>query len=490
MKFVNLNFGLLLAVASCSANSIIGFGQKTTGGTGGVEYHVNTYKEFREALNNNGNPEGAKIIYIDSPIDGRILDDGSVMTAESLVPGFSFKEYTDCFIEGGYKWSDTDECNKIELLRQQGVPLQGEQTNVNITPNTTIIGNGIDALLEEVSLQVKNISNVIIKNLAMEAPNDLFPYWEPNDGAQGTWFPEYDAITIRNATNVWVDNCYFTDGKKTIDTSPLTFGKYVEFHDGIIDIVVESDDVTISNNRFENHQKALLIGNSDSRTGDLGHLKVTIVNNVFYNCNERLPRVRYGKIHVFNNYYYTESFHPVYPSLTVSNYYHRDNVFPKYFIGNGIESNILSEYNSFNYIGDDKIPASDDVIVYNYGGYIFHDNGSEYNGQKVDIDALAERSFKLKVKNKLADIATSGGKIPAWVNSTFTSETFEPTDYYNYNVNKNLDEVNDLINRVPTWMFNKDENAFSDSEEENVDNLDNEVEEELSDEESTSNAEN
>eukprot|EP00833_Pecoramyces_ruminatium_P011295 jgi/Orpsp1_1/1185327/evm.model.c7180000093264.1 len=490
MKFINLNFGLLLLASISSANSIIGFGNKTTGGQGGNEYHVNTYKEFREALNNNGNPNGPKIIYIDSPIDGRILDDGSVMTAESLVPGFTFKKYTDCFIEGGYKWADTDECNKIEELRKQGVPLQGKQTNVDITPNTTIIGNGNDALLEEVAFQVKNISNVIIKNLAMEAPNDLFPYWEPNDGAQGTWFPEYDAITIRNATNVWVDNCYFSDGKKTIDTTPLTFGKPVEFHDGIIDIVVESDDITLSNNRFENHQKPLLIGNSDSRVSDRDHLKVTLVNNVFINCNERLPRVRYGRVHVLNNYYYTETFHPVYPSLTVENYYHMHNVFPKYFLGLGIESNVLSEYNSFNYIGDEEIPAADDIIVYSYGGYTFHDNGSEYNGQNIDIDALAERSFKLKVKNKLADIATSGGKVPAWINGTFTSETFEPSEFYSYEAMKNIDDVNDLINKVPSWMFNDD--VSSDSEEENVisGDIENEVQELSDNEDATSSVEN
>jgi len=482
MKFTKINFSLLMAITAVNATSIVGFGSNTTGGEGGIEYHVNNYKEFREALNNNGNPNEPKIIYIDSPINGRILDDGTVMTAESLVPGFSFQKYIDCFIDGGYTWADTEECNNIEELRKQGVPLQGKQTNVDITSNTTIIGNGNDALLEEVSFQVKNISNVIIKNLAMEAPNDFFPYWEPNDGAQGTWFPEYDAITVRNSTNVWIDNCYFTDGKKTNDKTPLTFGKHIELHDGIIDIVVESDDITLSNNRFENHAKPLLIGNSDSRISDRNTLKVTLYNNVFINCNERLPRVRYGRVHVFNNYYYVETFHPVYKSLTVDNYYHMDNVFPHYFIGLGVESNVLSEYNSFNYIGNEEIPAADDILVYSYGGYTFHDQGSEFNGQKYDIDGVAKKSFELKVKNKLDQINTSGGKIPSWVNSTFTSETFEPSEFYNYDVMKNIDDVNDLINKVPSWMFNND----SDDETENVSDIEVEDDHDSDSEEFTS----
>jgi pectate lyase len=303
------------------------------------------------------------------------------------------------------------------------------------------------------SLQVKESENVIIKNLSVVAPNDLFPEWDPTDGIKGSWNSEYDAIVISNSTNVWVDNCYLSDGKKTIDTTPFTFGKYIELHDGLLDVVNAADLVTISNNRFENHQKTSLIGNSDSKTTDRGHLRVTIYNNVFVNCDERLPRVRFGKVHVFNNFFYSETFNVGYPALTVKNYFHDDTVFPQYMIGLGVESDVLSERNSFNYGGNNEIKPAEDIVVYSYGGHIFHDNGSEFNGKKLDFDTLAKESFKLKVKTKMAQNAVSGKKNPVWVNATFTTETFEPREYYDYEL-LDIDSVNDLINKVPTWMFN------------------------------------
>jgi len=466
MRFFKLNFGLLLAVAAANAaKGPIGWGKNTTGGKGGVEYHVNSYKELKEALDNNGKPNEPKIIYIESPINGAEDDKGNILTAEDLSPGFTFQKYLDCFTEDGAKWLDTDECNNIDKLRLEGAPKQAAQIMVRITPNTTIIGTGEDSILEEMSIQIKETENVIIKNLSVEAPNDLFPEWDPTDGIHGSWNAEYDAIVVSNSTNVWVDNCYLSDGKKTIDSTKKTFGKYIELHDGLLDVVNAADFVTISNNRFENHQKTSLIGNSDSKTTDRGHLRVTIHNNVFVNCDERLPRVRFGKVHVFNNFFYSETFNPGYPALTVDNYFHDDTVFPQYMIGLGVESNVLSEKNSFNYAGNKEIPDAEDIVVYSYGGYTFHDNGSEYNGKKIDLDSLAEKSFKLKVKTKKAQNAVNGKKDPVWCNATFTTETFEPKEYYDYEL-IDIDAVNDLINQVPSWMFEKEPAGESTAAEE------------------------
>jgi len=456
MKFIKITLSLLLTFSTASAGKgPIGWGKNTTGGKGGVEYHVNSFKELKDALDNNGKPNSPKIIFIDSPINGSEDDNGHILTAEELAPGFSFQKYIKCFSEDGSKWLDTDECNKIEELRLEGAPKQAEQIMIRITPNTTLIGTGNDSILEEMSIQVKESENVIIKNLSVIAPNDLFPEWDPTDGIHGSWNSEYDAIVISNSTNVWVDNCYLSDGEKTIDTTPLTFGKYIELHDGLLDVVNAADLVTISNNRFENHQKTSLIGNSDSKTTDRGHLRVTIYNNVFVNCDERLPRVRFGKVHVFNNFFYSETFNAGYPALTVKNYFHDDTVFPQYMIGLGVESDVLSEMNSFNYAGNKEIEPADDIVVYSYGGHIFHDNGSEFNGKKLDFDAYAEESFKLKVKTKMAQNAIAGKKNPIWTNATFTTETFEPREYYDYEL-LNIDSVNELVNKVPTWMFDGD----------------------------------
>jgi pectate lyase len=47
----------------------------------------------------------------------------------------------------------------------------------------------------------------------------------------------------------------------------------------------------------------MLIGNSDSATADREHLRVTLHHNLFDSTGQRAPRVRFGKVHVYNNVY-------------------------------------------------------------------------------------------------------------------------------------------------------------------------------------------
>src|SRR6478609_2800860 len=68
-------------------------------------------------------------------------------------------------------------------------------------------------------------------------------------------------------------------------------------------ITTESDFVTVSWNQFTSHDKTMLIGNSDSATEDREHLRVTLHHNLFDGVGQRAPRVRFGKVHVYNNVY-------------------------------------------------------------------------------------------------------------------------------------------------------------------------------------------
>ena len=47
----------------------------------------------------------------------------------------------------------------------------------------------------------------------------------------------------------------------------------------------------------------MLIGYGPEYTEDEGKLQVTVHHNYFKNCKSRLPLVRYGTVHVYNNLY-------------------------------------------------------------------------------------------------------------------------------------------------------------------------------------------
>ncbi|MEJ2416257.1 MAG: polysaccharide lyase family 1 protein, partial [Exilibacterium sp.] len=86
-----------------------------------------------------------------------------------------------------------------------------------------------------------------------------------------------------DVSRVWVDHCDFT-----------------AFTDGLLDITVRSTDITVSWNHFWDHGKGMLISASDSDTFD-DIIRVTIHHNYFHDIIERQPRVRFGRVHVFNN---------------------------------------------------------------------------------------------------------------------------------------------------------------------------------------------
>jgi pectate lyase len=160
---------------------------------------------------------------------------------------------------------------------------------------------------------------------------DCFPQWSPTDGVTGNWNAEYDTISVSHATHVWIDHNRFADLRTSDDKQPLYFGHRHQMHDGLIDITNESDLVTVSWNQFASHDKAMLIGNSDSATEDRERLRVTLHHNLFDSIGQRTPRVRFGKVHVYNNVYRIES-----------------NTNYRSSWGAGLESQIFAENNYFD----------------------------------------------------------------------------------------------------------------------------------------------
>jgi pectate lyase len=135
-------------------------------------------------------------------------------------------------------------------------------------------------------IYVKRCTNLIFRNITFEGP-----------GAYDT--DGWDNMTLDNCTNVWVDHCEFQDGldgnfdiKNISDYISVTWCKFIYNKAPIPDGPGGSDD----------HRFSDLFGSSDGATTDRGHLRITMQNNWWaQGCVARMPRVRFGKVHVVNN---------------------------------------------------------------------------------------------------------------------------------------------------------------------------------------------
>ena len=245
---------------------------------------------------------------------------------------------------------------------------QAARGTITIPSNTTLIGIGSTARLVNASLTLKRVSNVIIRNLTFVAPCDVTPVW---DSSEGRWNSEFDSIYVYSASRIWIDHNKFTDAPLTDDKLPVENGQIKECHDGAVDIIHSSDYITVSYNVFDQHDKNNLIGSSDSSTDEDGHLTVTFHHNLFNKVMERAPRVRYGKVHVYNNAYVG--------SKSDSPYKHN------YSLGVGYKAQILSHSNAFDIAGARSCPD----VVKNPGSSsktgAIKDTGSLLNGANLDL---------------------------------------------------------------------------------------------------------
>jgi pectate lyase len=146
---------------------------------------------------------------------------------------------------------------------------------VDIGSNTTVLGVGSSSGFTGGGLRLKSETNIVIRNLNISKP------LAPADG-----------ITVQNSTKVWIDhNSFFADRDHNKD-----------YYDGLLDITHASDNVTVSWNTFKNHYKGSLVGHSDSNESeDKGHLRVTYHHNHFQNIFSRIPSLRFGTGHFYDN---------------------------------------------------------------------------------------------------------------------------------------------------------------------------------------------
>lgn len=305
-------------------------GTGTTGGAAADAAHVYTVTDwagFKAALAAGGS--APKIIKVKGVIDA--VSEG----CDSLAaPGYDFDAYLAKYSPEAWGL-DTDLSaepdDSPEGLRRVSAANQDQTIKANVPANTTIIGVGKNAGFKGASLQIKAVDNVIVRNLTFESPIDCFPQWDPTDGDKGNWNSEYDTAVVYGSTHVWLDHNTFTDGSHPDSAAPTYFGMLYQQHDGELDIVRGANYVTASWNVFTEHDKTILIGNSDSEStaaGDRGKLKVTFHHNLFSDLVERAPRVRFGQVDSYNNHFVANDDY-------------------SYSFGIGKESQLVAEHNAF-----------------------------------------------------------------------------------------------------------------------------------------------
>ncbi len=179
----------------------------------------------------------------------------------------------------GYYCTDSPcAANNPVVLRIHGTVTLRTNGDTFFGNNKTIIGVGTNAtLIGDIGLY--GCSNIIIRNLEIRNPSG---------------YGEDDGISMKDgAKHIWIDHCTIRD---TLD--------------GHADMTRGCDFVTISWCKFyytapTGHEDVNLIGGNDGDSStDLGRLHVTFHHNWWGAlCRERMPSVRFGRAHVFNNYY-------------------------------------------------------------------------------------------------------------------------------------------------------------------------------------------
>ncbi len=187
---------------------------------------------------------------------------------------------------------------KIDRQDVNGLESENISILINECNNVTIEGIGNDATLNGIGILLLNSSNIEIRNL-------------------GFMFFYEDAIGIeKDNNNIWIHNndFFYGEERENNDTGENKFKG-----DGSVDIKA-SKYITISYNHFYDSGKTSLCGLID----DLDY--ITYHHNWFDHSDQRLPRVRYASVHIYNNYYDSCS---------------------KYCIGASMNASIFAEENVF-----------------------------------------------------------------------------------------------------------------------------------------------
>lgn len=135
----------------------------------------------------------------------------------------------------------------------------------------SIDGTGQMVRITGYGLRILDSDNIVVHNITIADGNP----------------DAVDAIMVARSNNVWINHVTLSN-----------------FPDGLLDITRAPDQrarVTVTWSRFQNHDKAMIIGLSRQDVPQDRHTYVTLHHNFFHGTDQRHPRVSQGYAHVFNN---------------------------------------------------------------------------------------------------------------------------------------------------------------------------------------------
>lgn len=247
--------------------------------------------------------------------------------------------------------------------------------------NKTIVGVGDNAVIRGQGIALNKRENVIFQNIHFMQSGD-------------------DLIKLNGATHIWVDHCSFSDGGA--DPSSSDF-------DGTLDICKGSDFITVSYCHFFNHSKNVLMSSSDgSGNTDTDKLRTTFHHCWFDGTYQRNPRVRFGIVHVYNNYYTNNSIYSIAScekaKVLVEDNYFKDCPHPGYGVSGYADSgagylwtkgsNIFVNSNETEFNNELNSPPSNPTVPYDPSFY--------YQYTSIDANEIPAIIMQLAGAGKLS----------------------------------------------------------------------------------------
>jgi pectate lyase len=154
-------------------------------------------------------------------------------------------------------------------------------------------------------------------------------------------------------------------------------------------------NITVSWCRFQDHDKTMLIGSSDS-DGSNSTRTISLHHNYFYNCGQRLPMVRNAKLHMFNNYYHASS-----PTYT-----------QQYAVGVRKNALIIAENNIFT--SGIKYSFKDSY------GTLYSSGNSDSSSSGCNSTTTSSKPFTVSYSYSLDSTSTATSNVTSYAGSGYT----------------------------------------------------------------------